>query len=297
MKKYDGLQIAQLVNTDNPDAVFEEVKNNFIHSYPISAFAPVRKAFTDFNLLFEGRYPGYRACNTKYHDKIHTADALLAISRLIDGYNVSSPQKMPLRKVQTALIATILHDTGYIQKKTDKEGTGAKYTLKHVERSIEFIDKYFRKIGLTRKDFIAADNMVKCTGLSVKMDEIRFQDRDEKVLGCMLGSADVLGQMASRTYLERLLYLYKEFKEGHVKGYTSEIDLLKKTLAFYESIKARLRKTLGGVNRYARHHFRKRYGINQDLYNEAILRQIFYLKEILAYESVSLKDKLRRRIF
>ena len=296
MKKYSGLQISQLVDTDNTAAVFEEVKRNFIQFYPIQEFEQVRKAFKDFNHLFEGKYPGYRACNTKYHDKIHTTDALLSISRLIDGYNISSKPKLPLKKVKIALIATIFHDTGYIQKKTDKEGTGAKYTLKHVERSIEFIEKYFKSIGYSKKDFIAAQNIVECTGLSAKLCSIKFQDNAEKILGCMLGSADVLGQMGSRTYLERLLYLYREFKEGHVKGYSSEMDLLKKTLAFYETVKTRLKQTLESVNRYSKPHFSRRYGINQDLYNEAISRQIFYLREIFAYESVSLKDKLRRTI-
>lgn len=296
MKKKIGVQIAQLVNTDSPEAVFEEVKYNFIQSYPITEFEPVRKAFADFNLLFEGKYPGYKACNTKYHDKIHTTDALLAISRLIDGYNLSV-KKMPVQKAKVALIATIFHDTGYIQKKTDKEGTGAKYTLKHVDRSIEFIERYFKEHKFSKYDFISAMNMVHCTGLNLNLKEVKFQDKYEEILGYMLGSSDVLGQMASRTYLERLLYLYKEFKEGHVKGYASEVDLLKKTLLFYESIKTRLRKVLKSVNKYAIPHFEARYKVKKDLYAEAIARQIFYLKEILAYESVSLRDKLRRQVY
>ncbi|MFH1368005.1 MAG: hypothetical protein ABII64_02635 [Elusimicrobiota bacterium] len=296
MKKKMGIQIAHLVNTDSTTAVFEEVKYNFIQFYTFRDFEPVRKAFYDFNLLFEGKFPGYRACNTKYHDKIHTTDALLAISRLIDGYNLTNRNKFTTQKVKVALIATIFHDTGYIQKITDREGTGAKYTLNHVERSIEFIQRYFKSHGFTRKDFITAMNMVHCTGLSVNLKELKFQDKTEEILGYMLGTADILGQMASRTYLERLLYLYREFKEGHVQGYKSEIDLLKKTIVFYESTKIRLKKTLKDVHKFTLPHFKARYKISQDLYTEAISRQIYYLKEILAYENVSLKDKLRRQV-
>ena len=140
-------------------------------------------------------------------------------------------------------------------------------------------------------------NLVHCTGLSINLKEIKFQDKQEEILGYMLGTADILGQMASRTYLERLLFLYKEFKEGHVQGYNSELDLLKKTLVFYENTKTRLHKALKGVYKYAVPHFQARYKAKKDLYMEAVARQIYYLKEIVAYESVSIKDKLRRQVF
>jgi len=98
----------------NSAAVLEEVKYNFIYHYSITDFYDVRMTFKDFNDLYDGKYPGYRRCNTKFHDKIHSTDALLAMSRLIDGYNIKNP-KFPVNKVRIALIATILHDTGYIQ--------------------------------------------------------------------------------------------------------------------------------------------------------------------------------------
>jgi hypothetical protein len=294
MKKAD-VQVSQLVDMKEPSAVFEEVKYNFIQHYPFQAFAPVRYAFNDFNDLFEGRYTGYRACNTKFHDKIHTSDALLAISRLIDGYNLTHT-KIPVHDIQLALIATIFHDTGYIQSRHDKKGTGAKYTLSHVERSIDFMKKYFEEQGFSRNDFLTASKMVNCTGLSVNIDKMKFGRTHEKVLGFMLGTADLLGQMASRTYLERLIYLYREFREGHVKGYTSEFNLLQKTLKFYDEVKKRIESQLGGVSRYARVHFRKRYGVDEDLYQKAIVRQMKYLTEILQEQAQSYRDKLKRQI-
>lgn len=290
-----AVQVAQLVNMTSPDAVFEEVKRNFVQSYPIADFDDVRRAYNDFTDLYEGRYAGYRACNTRFHDKIHTTDALLAISRLIDGYNLSHA-RLPVHQVKLALIATILHDTGYIQSKKDKKGTGAKYTLNHVERSIDFMKKYFKERGFNRHDFEMASRMISCTGLANKIAQIRFDGPADRVLGCMLGTADLLGQMASRTYLERLIYLYREFKEGHVKGYDSEFSLLQKTLKFYDSTKVRIEKDLGGVNRFVRLHFKARYRINRDLYQEAIDRQIQYLTAILQYQAKSYRDKLKRHI-
>ncbi|HBU70467.1 MAG TPA: hypothetical protein DEE98_08835, partial [Elusimicrobia bacterium] len=280
MKKVVEVQLAELVDMSVPAAVFEEVKNNFIHFYHISDFSAVRDAFRVFNDLYDGKYPGYKSCNTKFHDKIHTTDALLAISRLIDGYNINNGP-MPVEKVKIALIATIMHDTGYVQSARDKSGTGAKYTLMHVDRSIDFIEKYFSEIGLSRKNFISARNMVHCTGLEVHLDSIKFQDREEKILGFMLGSADIMGQMASRTYLERLLYLYKEFKEGHVKGFNSEFELLQKTLEFKAGMKTRLNEILLNLWSYCVPHFKKRYGLGANLYSLAIDRHAEYLKKIL----------------
>ena len=296
MKKNYDFQLSLLSDMRTPAAVFEEVKCNFIFHYPISAFDDVRSTFADFNRLFEGKYPGYRACNTKFHDKVHTTDALLAISRLIDGYNFKHG-KLPVELVKTALIATILHDTGYIQQKSDKKGTGAKYTLSHVARSIDFIKKYFKTRGFPRRLALIAGRMVNCTGLSLDFGKARFGSMPERELGFMLGTADLLGQMASRTYLERLIYLYGEFREGNVKGFPSELVLLKKTMKFYDETKKRLKYTLGGVDRYMSCHFRERYGIKDDLYMRAINRQITYLKEILKYEQKSLQKKLRRKIW
>lgn len=293
IKKGKDIQLAQLVDSTNPAAVFEEVKYNFIQHYSICEFSVVRFVFKDFNDLMDGRYPGYKGCNTKFHDKIHTTDALLAISRLIDGYNIKNP-RLPVNKVIDALVATILHDAGYIQEITDNEGTGAKYTLKHVERSIVFMKEYFRKNGL--KDFNSARNMVRCTGINVDLGKIKFSDKSEEILGKMLGTADLIGQMASRTYLEKLLFLYHEFKEGGVSGYVSEIDLLQKTLDFYRSIKTRLKKDFDDVYRYAQVHFQKRYHINKNLYFVAIDREISYLRKILVDDSENYRKRLRRMV-
>jgi hypothetical protein len=288
------IQLAQLLDMNNPYAVLEEVKCNFIHYYPIYEFAEVRLAFSDFIDLMDGNYPGYRRANTKFHDKKHTTDALLAISRLIDGYNIDHAEKLKVHMVKLALIATIFHDAGYVQTINDVTGTGAKYTLSHVDRSINFIKKYYPKLNFTKKDFESIKNMISCTGLNVNLSKIKFSSEDEKILGYMLGTADLIGQMSARTYLEKLLHLYKEFKEANIKGYESEVDLLKKTIGFYKITLSRLKKDLHNVQRYVLIHFQIRYKINRDLYQIAIDRQINYLKKILETNPQTYKTKLKR---
>jgi len=57
------------------------------------------------------------------------------------------------------------------------QGTGAKYTLKHVERSIEFIDKYFKMNGFLKRDFITAMNIVSKELCTLEMFFTHFQTR------------------------------------------------------------------------------------------------------------------------
>jgi hypothetical protein len=291
------VQFSQLVNMGNPDAVFEEVKSLFLYFYPEEEFELVRTVFKDLHELFSGNYHGYRACNTTYHNILHTTDAMLAFSRLIDGYNISSKIILPIEKVRTGLIAVILHDSGYIQSEEDAGGTGAKYTLSHVKRSISFIKDYFKKIGLDNRSFLSAGTMVECTGLQVNVSGMSFQDKHDRILGFMLGTADLIGQMASRTYLERLIYLYNEFKEGDVPGYESEFDLLKKTVDFYQNIVVpRLEQDFEGMYKLTRMHFKKRYDVDKDLYSEAIKNNMEYLEKVIIISPDKYYSKLRRKI-
>ena len=87
--------------------------------------------------------------------------------------------------------------------------------------------------------------------------------------------------MANGNYLEKLPFLYGEFKEGRVPGFSDELDLLKKTPAFWEVIKKRFVSELGHVDLYLRDHFRVYCGIEHDLYRQAIDRNIGRLEVLL----------------
>lgn len=295
LKTDTPVQFSQLVDMTSPVAVLEEVKSIFVASYHVAGFEPVRKAFADFLHLYAGRYPGYRACNTRYHDKMHSTDALLALARLMDGYNAGH-KKIPARLAELGLIAAVFHDAGFIESVRDKKGTGAKYTLTHVDRGVAFVKAYFRKHGYRASDARTVANLMLCTELSLPIEKIRFSSPEEKTVGLMLGAADLLGQMASRCYLERLPILYKEFKEGHVGDYSSELDLLRKTIGFAGFIEKRLKVTLLGVDRYARLHFRNKYRINRDLYREAMEKQLAYLRDTVLKHPDKYRSFLRRAV-
>jgi len=256
-------------------------------------FEPVNHAFSDVVNLFHGQYPGYRKCNTEYHDLKHTADALLAMTRLIHGAMVNE-QVFSQKDIELGLISALLHDTGYIQTIDEDVGTGAKFTLTHIGRSILFMEQYLSENGYSREDIECCRATLECTGLNVKISEINFGSSEIEMLGKMLGTADLLGQIADRIYLEKLPFLYHEFKEGDVPDFKSELDMLKKTPEFYDRTIERFERELGGVNRYMRDHFRVRWGIDEDLYMTSMENKIKYLKYVFEDHEDDYREYLRR---
>jgi hypothetical protein len=269
------------ISLDDPRAVMMQVKDIILSMYNKFDFKEFDKVFGDIEKLFSGNYPGYRGCNTFYHDLSHTLDCLLVTAKLIHGAGLNGIIFTP-RDVNLGLIAALLHDTGYIQAVDDNTGTGAKYTVSHIDRSIEFMKQYFIDNALPSEYLPICSNFLRCTGLDVKINEIKFQSREHEILGQILGTADLIGQMANENYLEKLPFLYDEFKEGGVPGYNDKFDLLKKTPAFWEMVKQRLVNELGHVDRYLRDYLRVLCGVNQDLYRQAIERNIERLQLFLA---------------
>jgi hypothetical protein len=282
-----------LILMSDPQAVFQEVRHLLSLINPNFDGTDLERVFQDVLNLFRGDYPGYRQCNTWYHDLRHTTDCFLAMARLLHGGSLND-LSLPDRDVLLGLIAALLHDTGYLQTEDDLEGTGAKYTLVHVQRSVAFMEKYFPQAGFSARDLDYCRCCVNCTGLEVKIKEIRFESALHQTMGKMLGTADLLGQMADRTYLERLPFLYREFKETGVPGYASELDLLRKTPAFWEFTKERFASELGNVDRYMRDHFRERWGLDRNLTRETIESNIAYLQFILKNHESEYRRHLRR---
>ena len=99
---------------------------------------------------------------------------------------------------------------------------------------------------------------------------------------------------AARLYLEKLMLLYSEFEEGAVPGFDSEIDLLRKTVSFHNRTRERFEKEFGGVIRYMRHHFRERWDIDANVYEDSIEKNINYLKFVLKSSQKDIYHSLRR---
>lgn len=297
----EDIQLSEIVKMEdpNPKSVFNKVSEIVKEMCPEFRFENLRYVFGDIVDIFNGQYPGYRKCNTNYHDLKHTTGTFLVMARLMHGLSLKG-KKFNEKDINFGLICSLMHDTGFIQTFGDDEGTGAKYVKVDTERSIKFMNKY-----LTNNEFLKqylrngvlrdCAKILNCTAPDKKPSEIKFGFRKNKLLGKMLGTADLLGQMSDRTYLEKLLFLYPEFVEGGVGGYESELDLLKKTITnFYPMVKKRLANELDNINEYMRYHFKAKRNIDRDLYMEAIEKNINYLNFILENHEKDYRSYLRR---
>jgi hypothetical protein len=260
---------------------------DYNHDFLLSVYQDIIK-------LFNGKYVGYKKCDTGYHDLQHTKDCLLEMARLIHGTSLNG-YSFCENEVNLGLISAIMHDTGYIQEIFETEETGGKFTLVHIDRSISFLKKYLAQRGFSTIDLKFCENCLKCTGLNVKIDDIQFISNNNEVMGKILGTADLIGQMADPFYLEKLPSLFIEFQAAGIMMYENEFDLLEKTPGFWEFTKNRFETELGNMDRYLRDHFRVRWGIDRDLAREAIEKNIDYLKHILKHHRTDYHGILNRQ--
>ena len=291
-----GIQLSRIVNTTKLPRIIEELKKIFSYNYEQGLFNTIKRYIYLINRLFQGKYKGYRKCNTEYHNFKHTLDTLLAVIRLIDGYNLSQ-DKIEADMSLNILAAALLHDTGYIQQEWDIYGTGAKYTDEHVERSKIFVQENAQVFKIKVQDISIINRLINCSGFNADLSEVAFSSNQEKIAGAILGTGDLLGQMSDRLYLEKLLFLYYEFREAGIPGYNTEYDIIRKTVDFYELTKERFKTNFCNVYKYARIHFRERCGHDENIYMVAIERNINYIKKIIEDNSTNFRHKLNRVSF
>lgn len=295
------LDVTRRVKTTDPGAVKQEVDRIFLELYANATTGVLDRAFVDFNRLYRGEYPGYLACNTPYHDTQHVLDVTLAMARLIDGYERSRVSTEPLgRKLfQLGVVTALFHDCGYIRKVEEgSERSGAEFTLIHVSRGASFLRQYLPLIGMSDEAEIAAD-LIHFTGYERPVSSIRVPGLTYRLLGNLLGSADIIAQMADRCYLEKCRdRLYPEFVAGgitskqHPSGevevlFASAEDLLHKTPRFYQGASHRLEHDLSASYNYAERHFG-----GQNLYMENVEKNIRFA-ELIRDEADS--SRLKRR--
>jgi hypothetical protein len=287
------LFITDLIKMDFPQSVYEEVRDLVSLVYADYDFTWLNNVFKDVVNLYNGNYPGYRQCTTPYHDLKHMTDVLLALASLIHGAHASGVSFRE-RHVTLALIAILLHETGYIQRDDDTSGTGGKYTLVRLERSIQFLDQYFADNGYDTKDCDICRSFIRCTDKDVSLVDMQFVSKGEETLAKMVATAEIIGQIADRTYLEKLLFLFQELSEVHVLGFRTELDLLENTLESYRRAQYRMENDLGDVKIYFAKHFRERWEIDYDMYGDAIENNLSYLGHLLENHRNDYRDRLQR---
>jgi hypothetical protein len=289
--------VTNTVRVSSAADVRDAVNELFDSTWHGAPFAPIARAFQDFELAFTGRMPGYFGVDTVYHDQQHTLDVTLAMARLIVGYertHVGTPKALGAERAAVGLLLALFHDIGYLRERGEEALNGAEFTRNHVTRSARFMEYYLPTIGFAHWTRITSD-IVHFTGYERPFDVIAKAVTDERdiKLGHLLGTADMIAQMADRCYLEKCRdRLYPEFVLGGValpvtadgvRGvkYASGLDLLRQTPAFMEETR---RKRLDTA-------FDRAYRYVEPLYNgrnpymESIDQSLVFLRQILRSES------------
>lgn len=288
-------EIHQLLTTENPDQIWAKAIDIIRCINPAFDFTVSRNAFIDILSLFKGEYPGYSAIKTPYHNLNHTLDVFLCSVRLMHGVHLAvSP--LADHEINWIMMATLMHDIGYAQRiEEGNSGTGAQHTLTHVGRGIKFMEHYLPEHELPAEYSGPLEFLMNSTNPAIDFTTIVFPDERTKMLSQIVGSADIVGQMADRTYLEKLLFLYLEFKEAHFGNYASLHDLLRQTKDFYEATKEKkLDGTFGGVYKYLTVHFKQYMGLNRNLYLESIEKNIAYLSKVITMDENEYLMMLKR---
>ena len=288
----NDFDVTNTVQVSNPAMVRNAVYELYSETFPGASFDKLWLAFYDFERLFTGRYPGYKGCDTTYHDVQHTLDMTLAVARLIAGYerSVEPAERLGADRARMAIITALFHDAGYIrhEERDAQFSNGAEFTLYHVSRSADFLRRYLPELGLA-KDVGVSSMIVHFTGYELDLDKIELDDPRDIICGHLIGTADMVAQMADRCYLEKCRdRLYKEFVVGGVAvenaspgeymvRYKSGLDLLKKTPVFYQQV---MRNRLHSKFNRAYRYIEVLYD-GQNPYIDAIRNNIAHLVRII----------------
>lgn len=283
----NDFDVSSRINTTDAQVVNDEIDRIYLDLYPSAPTRQLDHAFRDLTRLYRGEFPGYRPCDTAYHDVQHVLDVTLAMARLIDGYERARIGTPPFGDAlfRLGVITALFHDVGYVRKLKDrKHKNGAEYTLTHVSRGSHFLKDYLPRIGMAEMADIAAQ-LIHFTGYEVPVGKIRVPSPIYRLLGSMLGSADIIAQMADRCYLEKCRdRLYPEFVAGGLATrrtpegteqvvFASGEDLVIKTPIFFRGATKRLDVDLGGCYTYAQQHFG-----GQNLYVEELNKNINFVQ-------------------
>ncbi len=279
----------QPVDTRDASAVAGEVARLYLGMYPGESPALLREAFNYLAGCFRGDNPKYQALDVRYHDLEHTLQGALCLARLLHHRHLAGADPRFSRNLfELGILAVLLHDTGYLKRPGDSEGTGAKYTAVHVIRSAEFAAECLAKKGFSGPDIRAVQNMIRCTGMGVNLAAIAFQTDKERLVGYALGTADLLGQMAADDYVDKLPVLYEEFAEAAAyypnrhpanTRYPSAVALMRHTPEFWRGyVWPRLNQDFGGLY----HFLEDPYPGGPNRYLQRIERNLARLREQLA---------------
>lgn len=233
------------VDTRDYRSVAFAINQLFHQAYPGADSFYIARLVTDVKEMFAGHFENLQAIDTHYHDIEHTLQAALCFTRLVVQRCLHEAlPRIGAEDFKLGLVAVLLHDTGYLKAESDREGTGAKYTRIHEQRSCQYAAQYLQQFGWKAERIGAVQNMIRCTGPYADISAIAFTTQVERILGQAVCTADYIGQMSDPKYVDKLSHLFEEFEESDdfngiprkERLFSSAGELLGKTPDFWEKI-------------------------------------------------------------
>jgi hypothetical protein len=252
----------------------------------------IEQAFGLIETACGGSLVGYQSLLTPYHDASHVLEVVLCSARLLHGLHLGG-ELLDALTIDACIVGALLHDAGYLMDNAEATGTGAQFTLTHVVRGVVFAEQQMAAI-LPDPLMRAAGKVIMTTDHRPVAIMPHYDNRSQQLAAWVTASADLIGQMANRQYLERLLLLYFEFREAGINFFTDIHDLLEKTDGFYQLMAMRLQSELGDLVPHLTRHFDQARGVRRNFYKESVDRNLDYLGVLVRQERAARFDRLKR---
>lgn len=288
------LDVTGTVSTADARSTRLEVERVLVETFGVERLdvALLHAGFELVDRLFAGAHPGYLACDMPYHDLRHSLDTALVAARIVAGCvrdGSGAAGSISAEQALLGVLLAVLHDVGYLRETTEAALVGPQLAAEHEARGVRFAARWLGTTTLAGAAPLA--ELIQATHLRADWERIFAQhDAAAIAVGCMLGTADLVSQIADRWYVERCYHhLYPEFVLGGSDRrrlpdgreellYRDALDLVVKTRGFCEAvIRDRLRARFLEVG-----HGLAAYFEGADPYADAIGRNLDRLARIAA---------------
>ena len=242
----------------------------------------LREVHRDLTTYFTGTHPDFQKNTMPYHNLRHSVLVVLASVRLFHGLYCNHV-RISAATLFKGLLAAYFHDSGMLLRESDSAKSGTEYIAGHEFRSIAFLTSYAEEKNFGPTIIKDCATIINYTNLESDPAIFEFHTHEIQIAGQVVGSADILAQMADRYYLECLPLLFIEQQAGGISKHNSALELMEHTANFYHNIVLRrLITTFSSTSNALKDHFRNRHTINRNLYIDNIDKNIIYLRKIIA---------------
>lgn len=292
----DNLQLTKVFEGSLYGDILDEICFLVAEIFPPFDLSIIKDAHHDLASLFSGKTPGFLKTHLPYHNLRHSQMVALATVRLFHGLHhngIAFHQDTLLKGV----LAAYFHDSGLLVLDSESGISAPQLLQGHEKRSIETLKYYLQTRNIQESIGNDCGIIIRYTDLKKDSTTLAAHDAEVRLAGQVVGSADIVAQMADRYYLELLPKLYYELEAGGINTHSSAVELMEHTANFYRNVVLkRLMAIFADGSKALRTHFRIRYGIDQDLYDENIRKNLKYLDTVInKCNSISCLDLYLKR--